>query len=441
MRQPFWIVNSILLLELLASTYFILFMPVKMPNIKSITPVALPQSQVIHSDVQDYSLIYLNDLFGTKSQPTELTEEFSVESDNFPLAPELNPPEGLAPFAAPFLEPLSINLTGIMTFGNNLENIAIIVDQTTKEEVNYRIGDRVQDAQIINITKHKVELLRNNGQQETLYLYQREAKSDMEKTDINWSKFIQTTGYHQITIDLDQFTAHVRNLGNLIELLDLTTAFQDGENLGCRIGQAGYKTLGNALGFEVGDIILAIADIPTKSTKDRFEIYQKLTTGSASTVPATSLDKRRDERDKIIQNNLRERSAETDSNSSESNNLTNFTIELLRHNQTLKITYNITDEEPEISLRNRLIPAPSTTRSSQELSEAEFVLPDHSKDLKINDLKREAQAPAPVIAPAAITPEKLDLPVSHATAPVNTLEKIKQQDRQRMLKTPGGAHA
>lgn len=432
MRQPFWIVNSILLLELLASTYFILFMPVKMPNIKSITPVALPQSQVIYSDVQDYSLIYLNDLFGTKSQPTELTEEFSVESDNFPLAPELNPPEGLAPFTAPFLEPLNINLTGIMTFGNNLENIAIIVDQTTKEEVNYRIGDRVQDAQIINITKHKVELLRNNGQQETLYLYQREAKSDMEKTDINWSKFIQTTGYHQIAIDLDQFTAHIRNLGNLIELLDLTTAFQDGENLGCRIGQAGYKTLGNALGFEVGDIILAIADIPTKSTKDRFEIYQKLTNSSASTVPATSLDKRRDERDK------------TDSGASDqdyNNHLTNFTIELLRHNQPIKITYNMTDEEPEISLRNRLIPAPSTTRSSQELSEAEFVLPDHPKDLKINDLKREAQAPAPVIAPAAITPEKLDLPVSHATAPVNTLEKIKQQDRQRMLKTPGGAHA
>lgn len=420
MRQPFWIVNSILLLELLASTYFILFMPVKMPNIKSITPVALPQSQVIHSDVQDYSLIYLNDLFGTKSQPTELTEEFSVESDNFPLAPELNPPEGLAPFAAPFLEPLNINLTGIMTFGNNLENIAIIVDQTTKEEVNYRIGDRVQDAQIINITKHKVELLRNNGQQETLYLYQREAKSDMEKTDTNWSKFIQTTGYHQIAIDLDQFTAHVRNLGNLIELLDLTTAFQDGENLGCRIGQAGYKTLGNALGFEVGDIILAIADIPTKSTKDRFEIYQKLTNGNTSTVPATP---------------------EVNYNSGDSNNLTNFTVELLRHNQPLKISYNMTDEEPEINLRNRLIPAPSTSRSGQELSEAEFVLPDHPKDLKINDLKREAQAPAPVVAPATITPEKLDLPVSHATAPVNTLEKIKQQDRQRMLKTPGGAHA
>lgn len=407
MRQPFWIVNSILLLELLASTYFILFMPVKMPNIKSITPVALPQSQVIHSDVQDYSLIYLNDLFGTKSQPAELTEEFSVESDNFPLAPELSQPEGLAPFAAPFLEPLNINLTGIMTFGNNQENIAIIVDQTTKEETNYRIGDRIQDAQIINITKHKVELLRNNGQQETLYLYQREAKSDMEKTDINWSKFIQTTGYHQVTIDLDQFTEHVRNLGNLIDLLDLTTAFQDGENLGCRIGQAGYKTLGNTLGFETGDIILAIADIPTKSTKDRFEIYQKLTTNSNNSDTNNSQD-----------NN-------NNNNSSNFNNLTNFTIEILRHNQPIKLTYNITDEEPEISLRNRLVPAPSTMRSAQEISEAEFVLPDHPKDLKINDLKREAQVPAPVIS---------------QNKP-NTLEKIQQQDRQRMLKAQGGAHA
>ncbi len=422
MRQPFWIVNSILLLELLASTYFILFMPVKMPNIKSITLVALPQSQVIHSDVQDYSLIYLNDLFGTKSQPAELTEEFSVESDNFPLAPELSQPEGLAPFAAPFLEPLNINLTGIMTFGNNQENVAIIVDQTTKEETNYRIGDRVQDAQIINITKHKVELLRNNGQQETLYLYQREAKSDMEKTDINWSKFIQTTGYHQIAIDLDQFTEHVRNLGNLIELLDLTTAFQDGENLGCRIGQAGYKTLGNTLGFETGDIILAIADIPTKSTKDRFEIYQKLTTNSNNSVPVTSLDYTRDERDKTDTN---KRDKTDTNNSSNSNNLTNFTIEILRHNQPIKLTYNITDEEPEISLRNRLVPAPSTTRSAQEISEAEFVLPDHPKDLKINDLKREAQVPVPVVS---------------QNKP-NTLEKIQQQDRQRMLKAQGGAHA
>ena len=400
MRQPFWIVNSILLLELLASTYFILFMPVKMPNIKSITPVAIPQSQVISPDNQDYSFIYENDLFGTKSQPSSLGEDFSVESDIFPAPPELYAPEAPMPFATPFLEPMHIALTGIMTFGNNLENIAIILDQTTKEEVNYRIGDRVQDAQIINITKHKVELIRNNGQQETIYLYQREAKSDMEKTDINWNKFIQSTGYHQFAIDLDQFVEHVRNLGNLIELLDLTTAFQDGESLGCRVGQAGYKSLGGAMGLETGDVIISIAGIPTKNTKDRFEIYQKITSGNNSSAS-----------DPDNANQLDTQSA----------NLTNITIEILRHNQPVKFNYNMTDEEPEISLRNRLIPASTVTRNQAEISEAEFVLPDHPRDLKINDLKRETQA-----APEAYT---------------STLQKVQNQDRQHMLRSKRGAHA
>jgi len=401
MRQPFWIVNSILLLELLASTYFILFMPVKTPAIKSITPVVFQHSQADNITEHDYSSIYLNDLFGTKSQPSELEEEFSVESDNFPLAPELSQPEAPVPFTAQFLEPLPIVLTGIMTFGNNLENIAIILDQVTKEEINYHIGDRVQDAQIINITKHKVELIRNNGQQETLYLYQREAKSDMEKTDTSWDKFIRATGYHQITIDLEQFTEHVKNLGNLIELLDLTTAFQDGENLGCRIGQAGYKSLGNALGFEVGDIVLSIANIPTKSTQDRFEIYQKLTNYNPDHPE--------------YNNNL-------------------ITVEILRHNQIIKLDYNLAnnlEDELATNLRNRLVPAPSTTRSKAEISETEFVLPDHPRDLKINDLKRETQvATSEKSAPAKYT---------------DTLQKMQQHDRQHMLnsntlKSGGGTH-
>src|SRR3990167_1350732 len=272
MRQPFWIVNSLLLLEFLAVTYYTWFMPIQLPSMKAIRPQAQTLPPTADSLTSDFSAIYTNDLFGTESLIYRSQTAADLETSNFPLPPELTEPETPLPTAPQFLAPLNITLTGIMTFGNHLENIAIILDQTTKAETNYRIGDTLQDAQVIDITQHKVELIRANGQQETLYLYQREAQAELAQATPNWQRCVKQLDGHQFQIDLSEFKTRVRNLGQLIELLGLTTAYQNSENLGCRVGRAGYQSLGAALGLQTGDVITKIAELPTQSTAERYQI-------------------------------------------------------------------------------------------------------------------------------------------------------------------------
>lgn len=401
MRQPFWIVNSILLLEFLVVTYYTFFRPLHLPSVKAIRPIAQTPPPTAEPTNHDFSAIYTNDLFGTESLIYRGQSAAELETSNFPLPPELPEPEAPLPPQPHFLAPLNITLTGIMTFGNHLENIAIILDNQTKTEVNYRIGDNLQDAQVIDINKHKVELIRANGQQETLYLYQREAQAELAKNTPAWHKCIQQLDGQNFKIDLSEFKQQAQSLGHLIELLGLTTAYQNGENLGCRVGQAGHQSLGAALGLQTGDILLAIADIPTKSTQERYQIYHKLSTLAAS--------------------------LEQDSDDDTAPPATRkFEVQLLRHGQELVLNYAVSDEEhtPPAPLARRLIP------TSTALTEAEFSLPDQPHELKRSDFMgaptRTAQLPAEsLLVP---TEHNADQPEKYA----DTVQKLQQRTQQQL---------
>lgn len=52
----------------------------------------------------------------------------------------------------------------------------MIADNKTNQEGTFKVGDTVQDAQLIRIFSNKIILLRNNGQQEVLYLREQDAK-------------------------------------------------------------------------------------------------------------------------------------------------------------------------------------------------------------------------------------------------------------------------
>jgi len=268
---------------LFTSAYFIFFTDVKITKVIPITPAEIVTDNENANINRDLSLIYTNDLFNTNSPiPSKLNPDHEVNA--FPEPPVLTSPGALPPVQPQFLEPLEITLTGIMTFGNNLENIAIVTDNNTNEEFNYKIGDNFQDAQIVNIYKNKVLIIRSNGQQETLYLYQNQAEKELKTLEPNWQKVIKSLDNNIYEINLNKFVSKVHSLGYLIELLSLTTAFKQGETIGCRIGSAGRNSLGAALGLKVGDIITTISDIETKTTQDRFEIYQKLLTNSNNKI-------------------------------------------------------------------------------------------------------------------------------------------------------------
>lgn len=278
MKRPFWIANLGLLSLLLATFALVYFSRIKIPERSSIelAPLASRKERKVVINIKK---IYENDLFGTYTK--ELPHAKQVEITPLPepppvqkiTAPKISEPE--------FLPPLNITLKGIIVVGtNDAKNRTIIQDNVTSQEATYKIGDTIQDAQLIRIFKNKIILLRSvNGQQEVLYLREQDAKTDPVYALLDgWESIIKKTGDVTFLIDPTLFVDRIKNLAQLIDLLNITTAYQKGKSIGLRIGQAATASLGSALGLQTGDIITQINQKPVNTTDERLTVYKKVVT-------------------------------------------------------------------------------------------------------------------------------------------------------------------
>jgi len=221
--------------------------------------------------------IYQDDLFGTYKK------EFTSESEPEYVKPVPTPPVPERPMVpeAPkpqFLDPLGIMLKGIIIVGyDESKNRAIIKNEKTAKEKAYKIEDTIEDAQVIKIMNNKVILLRSNGQQEVLYLRENDAKYDPIYNIITgWETVIKKTGNNEYLINPITFLERVNNLAQFIDLLDLTTVYQKGKSIGCRIGKLDSQSMGTALGLRSSDIVTQINEIAATDTPNRFAIYQEI---------------------------------------------------------------------------------------------------------------------------------------------------------------------
>jgi len=143
----------------------------------------------------------------------------------------------------------------------------------------YKVGEIVEDAQLIRIFRNKVIFLRSNGQQEVLYLREQDAKFDPAFATIDgWNNVIQKVGENNYLINPKEFIFRVTNLAQFIDILGLTSAYQKGKSIGCRVGSFGADSLGVYLGLQTGDIILTINNIPAIDTPNRLKIYNSILT-------------------------------------------------------------------------------------------------------------------------------------------------------------------
>lgn len=248
----------------------------KPPARQSIVPQLV--AAALKKDVSKLNLavIYENDLFNTYIKVVQPVEEPKV------VMPVPTPP---APKPLPlpeipktqFLPPLDVTLKGIIFVNNDRENRAIIANNKTKQEVLYRVGDRVEDADVIYIGKRKIIVLRANGQQETLFLTGDDAQADpLYKRDAAWNLVIKQVAETVFMVDPKALGKRIHNLAQLIDMLDLTTVFEKGRSIGCRIGRMGQQSIGPALGLRYGDVIISINGIATTTTKDRVAIYNQI---------------------------------------------------------------------------------------------------------------------------------------------------------------------
>jgi hypothetical protein len=256
---------------------FVFFSTEKLMPRKSLKPthVAAPA----HQDASkiDITRIYTNDLFNTYKEV--IAKPAAQEEKTNPLPPPPVPQK--APIiheAAPqFLAPLQLSLKGIITSSEAQFNRAIVANNKTKEESLFKVGDKIEDAEIIRINPNKVIFVRSNGQQEILFTSQADAQEDpLFLHDKTWSPIVKKIGEDKYLIDSDAFANRIVSLAQFIDMLDVTTAFRGNRSSGCRIGVIAPESLGTALGFVSGDVVTSVNDIPTRDTKDRVAIYNHI---------------------------------------------------------------------------------------------------------------------------------------------------------------------
>lgn len=277
MKHPFWILNSSLLLLLLLAAFFVYFSKINLPRKEDIEPEVIsgPIEKTISINI---SKIYENDLFGTYRKPLSPSEKPET-GITLPEPPRAKPAIIPAPPIPQFLDPLAITLKGIIIVRHETDrNRAIIADDKTQAETTYKVGDIIEDAQLIRIFSNKVIFLRSNGQQEVLYLREQDAKLDPVYAVLDgWETVIQPIDSYSYLINSSSFAERVKTLAQFIDMLKLTTAYKKGEAVGTRVGDLERGSLGSNLGLVSGDIITAINGIAAQSAQDRMKIYKEIT--------------------------------------------------------------------------------------------------------------------------------------------------------------------
>ncbi len=295
MKHPLWILNSALLILVFSAIGFILTTGQK-PSIRTeIEPSATIKPLKGEIAQINISKIYENDLFGTFKR--ELPQYMAGTVPSIPEPP--SPRSSTVPTQPKpqFLDPLNVSLKGIIIMLNDDGgNRAIIMDNKTSKEATYQVGQMIEDAQIIQILSNKVILLRSNGQQEVLYLREKDAQDDPAYLSIdNWTDVVQKIADTEYSINMHEFVNRVKNLSQFIDMLDLITVYKHGKSVGCHVGNIGEKSLGQELGLQQGDVILSINEVPATDTGNRFKIYKAITNMQQNDVIIAKVKRRDDE--------------------------------------------------------------------------------------------------------------------------------------------------
>lgn len=272
---------------------FMIFSRVVSPERKKISPAlrapithVTPEKAKINVDT-----IWEYDLFDTFEQKTpEAIAPLSAGA--MPEPPQPSTPIIPAIAKPTFLPPLNVTLKGTINDSDDRKNRALIANNDTKQETAYKVGDVIGDAQLMRIFSNKVIFVRSNGQQEVLYLREKDAKTDPTYVALGgWSDVVKEASPNNYLIDSTLFTERIKTLAQFIEMLDLTTVYKQGMSIGIRVGSLENDSLGKALGLHSGDIIMRVNDISADTKIQRAKIYQSIMRMHATDTITVLLDR------------------------------------------------------------------------------------------------------------------------------------------------------
>lgn len=279
MKQIMWILNSSLLALLCMSQFFLYMMQRSVPRRTSLALGVVEVVQEKATTSVDIQSIYEQDLFDTYERPVIPFEKIIDEVvAPLPQPPKIIVPEVPLERAPTFFAPLDVVLKGVIFVKDDpVKCIAIIQSKKTKEEQNYLVGDLIEDAQIIKILSNRIIIIRSNGQQETLYLREEDAIADFNiQAKSTPSAIVESIAHDKYKINIDEFVKQVHNLGEFINLFDITTVYKQGKNFGCRIGKIDKDSLATAMGFLTDDIIVKVDDCFVDDLNHRLMLYDRM---------------------------------------------------------------------------------------------------------------------------------------------------------------------
>lgn len=284
MKQALWIVNSSIVGLLVLSLVVLQLLYQEPPEATRLT---IPERQGLTQKKQAFpdthwEPIFKHDLFGTyvprTVQPTQKNLVTPVPEMQDP-APQAIP----EPKAPEFAPELSLTIKGIIIATDETQNVAMIEDESKKEGV-YHIGDMYKDGQIIKISRNSVVFLRASGQQESFYLRKEDADLAMDGP-AKWEYIIKKVDNNTWQIDPESFKHEIDSLGYFLDRTGVIgTAYQQGAPIGVRIGETSKDSVGSLLGLEKGDIITAINSISTAQAPNRVTIFDKVAESKAGDV-------------------------------------------------------------------------------------------------------------------------------------------------------------
>lgn len=274
MIRPLWLINSTLFISLFFALLFVLFSVQKIPKRMSLD-VGLPEKQTLLALKSiDVASIYENDLFNTYHKVYEQVVQPTYTVPMPPL-PEQVMARVPAEVKQVFLPPLDLKLRGVAVVTDGTNNLAIIAESQTNEQKLYKVDDIIHDARLIKIFPNRVILLRSNGQQEVLYLNQKEIEeyTFIKEEKSKWIHVVKKINATHYECDPEVFSRILPTVAQCIDIFDLTTTYKEGICTGCSIGNLTTESLPKALGFESLDLIESVEDIATVDLESRMRIY------------------------------------------------------------------------------------------------------------------------------------------------------------------------
>jgi len=152
---------------------------------------------------------------------------------------------------------------------------AVIEDTRSKEQSLYKVGDIVQDAEIIEILRNSV-VLDVNGSKEKL--------SVTEETIAVQAPPMSSEREKPVALSRAQIDDALKNVNELMTQAKVKPLFKDGKPDGLIVSTIEPASIFSKMGFRSGDIITSINGQKIESVEDAMAFYKSLTAGNRLSV-------------------------------------------------------------------------------------------------------------------------------------------------------------